>query len=137
MDLIAPFLHELHEHQQLTMPADATEVQVPEARAFYGFQTAIENVHSEMYSLLLMTYVRDKEECNQLLRAIHTVNLFEEWGGQMMGHDPYEPDLVRRSLVLERRQNGPCVGLGTRGAALRRGWWLSRALKAFTFQARK
>ena len=49
------------------------EVQLPEARAFYGFQTAIENVHSEMYSLLLQSYVRDKEECNQLLRAIHTV----------------------------------------------------------------
>ncbi len=49
------------------------EIQVPEARAFYGFQIAIENVHSEMYSLLLQTYVRDKEECGELLRAIHTV----------------------------------------------------------------
>jgi len=34
-------------------------VQVPEARAFYGFQIAMENVHSEMYSLLLEHYVRD------------------------------------------------------------------------------
>lgn len=50
-----------------------TEVQVPEARAFYGFQIAIENIHSEMYSLLLDTYVRDKEECDKLLKAIHTV----------------------------------------------------------------
>lgn len=38
----------------------SAEVQVPEARAFYGFQIAIENVHSEMYSLLLDTYVKDK-----------------------------------------------------------------------------
>ena len=35
------------------------EVQIPEARSFYGFQIAIENIHSEMYSLLLETYVRD------------------------------------------------------------------------------
>ena len=35
------------------------DVQVPEARAFYGFQIAIENVHSEMYSLLLEHYVHD------------------------------------------------------------------------------
>lgn len=34
---------------------------MPEARAFYGFQIAIENVHSEMYSLLLDMYVRDKQ----------------------------------------------------------------------------
>lgn len=36
-------------------------VQVPEARAFYGFQIAIENVHSEMYSVLLDHYVREPE----------------------------------------------------------------------------
>ncbi len=36
------------------------EVQVTEARCFYGFQIAIENVHSEMYSLLINTYVQDR-----------------------------------------------------------------------------
>lgn len=35
------------------------EVQVPEARCFYGFQIAIENIHSEMYSLLIDTYIKD------------------------------------------------------------------------------
>jgi ribonucleoside-diphosphate reductase subunit M2 len=35
------------------------EVQVTEARCFYGFQIAMENVHSEMYSLLIDTYIRD------------------------------------------------------------------------------
>ncbi|KAL6756930.1 ferritin-like superfamily [Haematococcus lacustris] len=50
-----------------------SEVQAPEARAFYGFQIAIENVHSEMYSLLLDSYVRNKEERQMLFSAIHTV----------------------------------------------------------------
>ncbi len=40
---------------------DGACAQVPEARAFYGFQIAIENVHSEMYSVLLDHYVRDPE----------------------------------------------------------------------------
>lgn len=38
------------------------EVQVPEARCFYGFQIQMENVHSEMYSLLINTYIRDPKE---------------------------------------------------------------------------
>ncbi|BHF67312.1 Ribonucleoside-diphosphate reductase subunit M2 B [Sparganum proliferum] len=38
------------------------EVQVPEARCFYGFQIAIENIHSEMYSLLIDTYIKDPIE---------------------------------------------------------------------------
>merc|ERR1719172_313625 len=49
------------------------EVQVPEARAFYGFQIAIENIHSEMYSLLLECYIRDTEQKMNLFRAIETV----------------------------------------------------------------
>jgi len=35
------------------------EVQVTEARCFYGFQIAMENIHSEMYSLLIDTYIKD------------------------------------------------------------------------------
>lgn len=38
------------------------EVQATEARCFYGFQIAMENVHSEMYSLLIDTYIRDPKE---------------------------------------------------------------------------
>ncbi|XP_030450487.1 ribonucleoside-diphosphate reductase small chain [Syzygium oleosum] len=49
------------------------EVQLSEARAFYGFQIAIENIHSEMYSLLLETYVRDPAEKARLFRAVDTV----------------------------------------------------------------
>ena len=49
------------------------EVQYPEARCFYGFQVMIENIHSEMYSLLIDTYIRDGAEKDHLLRAMETV----------------------------------------------------------------
>merc|ERR1712193_68735 len=48
------------------------EIQVPEARCFYGFQVMMENVHSEMYSLLIDTYIKDREERNNLFNAIET-----------------------------------------------------------------
>lgn len=51
----------------------ATEVQIPEARCFYGFQIAIENIHSEMYSLLIDTYIKDEAQKHHLLNAIETV----------------------------------------------------------------
>lgn len=51
----------------------ATEVQWPEARCFYGFQIAIENIHSEVYSLLIDTYIRDPTRKLSLLRAIDTM----------------------------------------------------------------
>ena len=37
-----------------------TEIQIPEARAFYGFQMMMENIHSEMYSILIDTYVEEQ-----------------------------------------------------------------------------
>jgi ribonucleoside-diphosphate reductase subunit M2 len=46
------------------------DVQISEARAFYGFQIAIENVHSETYSLLIETYIKEKEEKHKLFNAI-------------------------------------------------------------------
>uniref|UniRef100_A0A8D8SAN0 ribonucleoside-diphosphate reductase n=1 Tax=Cacopsylla melanoneura TaxID=428564 RepID=A0A8D8SAN0_9HEMI len=49
------------------------EVQVTEARCFYGFQIAMENVHSEMYSLLIDTYIKDVEEREYLFNAIETM----------------------------------------------------------------
>jgi ribonucleotide reductase beta subunit family protein with ferritin-like domain len=51
----------------------ATEIQSPEARCFYGFQIAVENIHSETYSLLIDTYIRDNVEKDRLLNAIETV----------------------------------------------------------------
>jgi ribonucleotide reductase beta subunit family protein with ferritin-like domain len=46
------------------------EVQISEARAFYGFQIAMENIHSETYSLLIETYIKNFEEKNRLFNAI-------------------------------------------------------------------
>lgn len=51
----------------------ANEVQIPEARCFYGFQIAIENIHSEVYSLLIDTYVKDPSEKKYLFNAIETI----------------------------------------------------------------
>ncbi|KAB2092476.1 hypothetical protein ES319_A02G034100v1 [Gossypium barbadense] len=49
------------------------DVQIPEARAFYGFQIAMENIHSEMYSLLLETYIKDSKEKHRLFNAIESI----------------------------------------------------------------
>lgn len=50
-----------------------TEVQMPEARYFYGFQLMIENIHSEVYSLLIDTYIKDAVEKDKLFNAIETM----------------------------------------------------------------
>ena len=47
-----------------------TEVQLPEARATYGFQLMMENIHSETYSLLIDTYIKDETEKTKLFKAI-------------------------------------------------------------------
>ena len=49
------------------------EVQIPEARCFYGFQVAIENIHAEMYSLLIDTYIKDPKEKNFLFHALQNL----------------------------------------------------------------
>jgi len=46
------------------------DVQLSEARAFYGFQIAMESIHNEMYSILIDTYITDKEEKHKLFNAI-------------------------------------------------------------------
>ena len=51
----------------------STEVQVAEARSFYGFQIMMENIHSETYSLLIDTYVSDPEQRTHLFDAIETI----------------------------------------------------------------
>lgn len=55
-----------------------TEVQLAEARAFYGFQIAMENIHSETYSLLIDTYIKNKEEKNKLFNAINEFACIEK-----------------------------------------------------------
>lgn len=66
------------------------EVQVTEARFFYGYQIAIENIHSEMYSLLIDTYIKDLKEKEYLFNAIETlpcVKLKADWALRWIGDD--------------------------------------------------
>jgi ribonucleoside-diphosphate reductase beta chain len=51
-----------------------SEVQYTEAKFFYGFQITIENIHSETYSLLIDTYIKDTAEKNYLFNAIETLD---------------------------------------------------------------
>lgn len=49
------------------------EIQLPEARAFYSCQNMMESIHSEMYSLLIDTYIQDRDEKHRILDSIHTI----------------------------------------------------------------
>ena len=67
-----------------------SEVQVSEARCFYGFQIAIENIHSEVYSLLIDTYVRDGAQKTKALNAIDTMPCVQRkasWAMKWMDRD--------------------------------------------------
>jgi ribonucleoside-diphosphate reductase subunit M2 len=50
----------------------SNDVQAAEARCFYGFQIMMENIHAEVYSLLIDTYVRDQQEKNRLFAGLET-----------------------------------------------------------------
>jgi len=66
------------------------EIQIPEARCFYGFQLAMENIHSETYSLLIDTYVKDTVEKNHLFHAIDTIPCIKEkaeWALRWIGSE--------------------------------------------------
>lgn len=54
------------------------EVQYPEAKCFYGFQIMMENIHSEMYSLLIDTYIKDSKEKNECFNAIDNMPAVEK-----------------------------------------------------------
>lgn len=78
------------------------EVQYTEAKCFYGFQMAMENVHSEMYSLLIDTYVSDPLEKTRLLRAIHTVPCVArkaEWALKWIRDGTFAERLVAFAVV--------------------------------------
>ena len=66
------------------------DVQFPEARCFYGFQAAMENIHSETYSLLIDTYIKDQQEKDKLLRAIETIPCIKDkakWALKWMNNE--------------------------------------------------
>ena len=56
------------------------DVQVSEARAFYGFQIAMENIHSQMYSMLIETYITDREQKDTLFNALENFECIKEKG---------------------------------------------------------
>lgn len=56
------------------------DVQLAEARAFYGFQIAMENIHSEMYSLLIDTYINNKEDKTKLFNALENYPCIKKKG---------------------------------------------------------
>lgn len=78
------------------------EVQYPEARCFYGFQIMIENIHSEAYSLLIDTYIRDGQEKDYLFHAIDTVPCVSkkaEWALRWITKGEFSERLVAFAAV--------------------------------------
>jgi ribonucleoside-diphosphate reductase beta chain len=79
-----------------------SEVQYPEARCFYGFQIMMENIHSETYSLLIDTYIKDPAERHKLFNAMETVPCVgrkAEWALQWISNGSFAERLVAFSAV--------------------------------------
>lgn len=79
------------------------EVKLPEARCFYGFQAAMENIHSETYSLLIDTYIKDEDEKNNLFNAMNNIPCIQQkanWAVKWMNKDaPFVQRLVAFACV--------------------------------------
>ncbi len=78
------------------------EVQYPEARCFYGFQVMMENIHSETYSLLIDTYIKDTAEKNHLFKAIDTLPCVKkkaEWAVRWINKGSFAERLVAFAAV--------------------------------------
>ena len=79
-----------------------SEVQYTEAKFFYGFQVMMENIHSETYSLLIDTYIKDTKEKNYLFNAIETfepVKKKAEWAMRWIDNGSYAERLVSFAAV--------------------------------------
>jgi len=79
-----------------------SEVQVPEARCFYGFQIMMENIHSETYALLIDTYIKDPVEKDRLFHAIDTVPAVKkkaEWALRWIENGTFAERLVAFAAV--------------------------------------
>ncbi len=79
-----------------------SEVQVPEARCFYGFQIMMENIHSETYALLIDTYIKDTVEKDRLFHAIDTVPCVSkkaEWALKWINNGTFAQRLVAFAAV--------------------------------------
>ena len=78
------------------------EVQYPEAKCFYGFQIMMENIHSETYSLLIDTYIKNPKEKDRLLNALETVPCVKkkgEWAIRWIESDDFVERLIAFAVV--------------------------------------
>ncbi len=78
------------------------EVQYTEAKFFYGFQIAMENIHSETYSLLIDTYVKDNKQRDHLFRAIDTMDCVKkkaDWALRWIDEGSFAERLVAFAAV--------------------------------------
>ena len=78
------------------------EVQYAEAKSFYGFQIAMENIHSETYSLLIDTYIKDEDEKDRLFNAIDTVPSVKkkaDWALKWIDSDSFAERLIAFAAV--------------------------------------
>jgi len=100
------------------------DVQLSEARAFYGFQIAMENIHSETYSLLIESYIKNTEEKTRLFHAIENfpcIKKKSDWAQKWM-HD-------NRSSFATRLVAFACVeGIFFSGAFCSIYWLKKRGL---------
>lgn len=79
-----------------------SEVQLPEARCFYGFQIMMENIHSETYALLIDTYIKDPAEKDRLFHAIDTVPCVgkkAEWALKWINNGTFAERLIAFAAV--------------------------------------
>jgi len=79
-----------------------SEVQYAEAKCFYGFQIAMENIHSETYSLLIDTYIKDPVEKDKMLRAIETIPCVQrkaEWAMRWIANGSFAERLIAFAAV--------------------------------------
>lgn len=78
------------------------EVQYTEAKFFYGFQIMMENIHSETYSLLIDTYIKDEKEKDQLFNAIETLDCVKkkaDWALRWIDKGSFAERLVAFAAV--------------------------------------
>ena len=79
-----------------------SEVQIPEARCFYGFQIMMENIHSETYALLIDTYIKNPKEKDHLFHAIETIDAIKkkaEWALRWIENGNFAERLVAFAAV--------------------------------------
>ena len=79
-----------------------SEVQYTEAKFFYGFQIMMENIHSETYSLLIDTYIKDDKEKDMLFNAIETLDCVKkkaDWALRWIDNGSFAERLIAFAAV--------------------------------------